>query len=121
MKPTICTLASLLAVTLTASATPSILLETIISEEHAPAQPEIISRPTVLAISGEKAIIQTGSIEYVMIATLLEAGSIDIRTVLTDKATGKKLAITHIDTQLGKVAELQVGQWIFQTKATLGK
>ena len=121
MNTTINILLAIIAITLTASAEPNLLIETIITEQHAPAEPAIISRPRVLTTSGQEAIIQKGTLEYTVTATLLDNGNIDVRAVLTDKHKDEKLATTRIESQLGKVAELQVGQFAFHTKTSLAK
>ena len=121
MKTTINILLAFIASSLTAFAAPNLLIETIITEQHAPAEPQIISRPTVLTTSGQEAIIQTGTLEYTVTATLLDNGNIDVRAALTDKHKDEKLATTRIEIQLGKVAELQVGPFAFHTKTSLAK
>ena len=121
MKTTINILLAIIATTLTASTEPNQVNETIITEQHDPAEPEIILRPTFLTTSGQEGIIQTGTLEYAVTATLLDNGNIDVRAVLTDKHKDEKLATTRIEMQLGKVAQLQVGQFAFHTKTSLAK
>ena len=121
MKATINTLLAIIAITLTASATPNLLIETIITKQNAPAEPEIVSRPTVLTTSGKEAIIQTGTFECAVTATVLDNGNIDVRAVLTDKHKDEKRATTRFETQLGKVAKFGLGQFAFQTKISLAK
>ena len=123
MKTTINTLLAVIAITLTASATPNLLIETIITEQNAPAEPRIVSRPTVLTTSGKEAIIQTGTLEYTVTATVVDNGNIDVCAVLTDKHKDEKRVTTRFETQLklGKAAKFEFGQFVFQTKISLAK
>jgi hypothetical protein len=97
---------------------PNLLIETVITEQRIPAEVKVFS---VWTVSGKQAIIQSGTLEYAVTASVLDDGTVDVRAVLTDKQKNKKLATTRINAQLGNVSELEVGQFAFKTKTALAK
>lgn len=101
MKTTINTLLATILITLTASASPALLVETTITEHHA----------------------KGGKLEYAVTPTLLDDGTVDLRAVLTERdgKNADRLAAPQIKSKLGQVAEIQIGQLAFTTKTSLAK
>lgn len=125
MKTSISTLLASIAFALTASAAPTLLVETTITK------PEIkdgrdIRRVIQLSMkveSGSKAIMRAGALEYALTPTLLDDGTVDLRAILTERDGKKadKLAAPRIKAKLGQLAKIQIGQLGFTTKTSLAK
>jgi len=123
MKTTIITLLATIVITLTASASPALLVETTITEHHAKDGKDVLLAPSITVESGKQASIQVGKLEYAVTPTLLNDGTVDLRAILTkhDGKKADKLAAPRIKAQLGQVAEIQIGQLAFTTKTSLVK
>ena len=123
MKTTINTLLATIVITLTASASPALLVETTITEHHAKGGKDVLMAPRITVESGKQATIQVGKLEYAITATLLDGGTVDLRAILTERDGKKadKLAASRITAKLGQVAEIQIGQLAFTTKTSLAK
>jgi type II secretory pathway component GspD/PulD (secretin) len=123
MKTTINTLFATILITLTASASPALLVETTITEHHAKGGKDVLAAPSITVESGKQAIIQVGKLEYAVTPTLLDDGTVDLRAVLTERdgKNADRLAAPQIKSELGQVAEIQIGQLAFTTKTSLAK
>jgi type II secretory pathway component GspD/PulD (secretin) len=123
MKTAINTLLATIVITLTASASPALLVETTITEHHAKGGKDVLMAPRITVESGKQATIQVGKLEYAITATLLDGGTVDLRAILTERdgKNADKLAAPRITAKLGQVAEIQIGQLAFTTKTSLAK
>ena len=123
MKKTINTLLATIVITLTASAAPVLLVETTISEHHAKGGKDVLLAPRIIVESGKQASIQVDKLEYTIIPTLLDDGTVDLRAALT-KQNGKqadKLAAPRIKAKLNQAATIQIGDLAFTVKTSLAK
>lgn len=123
MKTTIHTVLALAAITLSASAGPTLVLETTITEHHATGGKDVLAAPRIAVESGKLAIVRVGKLEYAVTPTLLGDGTVELRAVLTEHNGNKagKLATPRIRAKLDQVAEIQVGQLGFTTRTSLAK
>jgi type II secretory pathway component HofQ len=123
MKTAITTLLTAIAITLSASASPALLVETTITEQHPKGGKDVLAAPRITVESGKKATIRVGKLEYTVTPTLLDDGTIDLRAVLTEHNAKKadKLAEPRIIAKLGQIAEIQVGSFALATKTSLAK
>lgn len=123
MKTTLNTFLATILITLTASASPPLLVETTITEHHAKGGKDVLGAPRIIVESGKQAGIQVGKLEYTVTPTLLDDGTVDLRAILTERDGKKahKLLAPHINAKLGEVAEIQVGQLAITTKTSLAK
>ena len=123
MKTAINTLLATIVITVTASASPALLVETTITKHHTKGGKDVLTTPHITVESGKQAIIQVGKLEYAVTPTLLDDGTVDLRAILTER-NGKKadvLAAPRINAKLGQVAEMQTGQLAITTKTSLAK
>jgi hypothetical protein len=123
MKTAITTLLTVIAITLSASASPALLVATTITERHPNGGKDVVAAPRITVESGKKATIRVGKLEYTVTPTLLDDGTIDLRAVLTEHNAKKadKLAEPRIIAKLGQIAEIQVGSFALATKTSLAK
>ena len=123
MNTTISTLLASILITLSASASPALLVETTITEHHAKGGKDVLAAPSITVESGKQATIQVGKLEYAITPTLLDDGTVDLRAILTERDGKKadKLAAHRIKAKLGLVAEIHIGQLAFSTKTSLAK
>ena len=123
VKTTINTLLATIAISLTASAAPALLVETTIIEHHTNVGKDVLANPPITVESGKQAIIQIGKLEYAVTPTLLEDGTVDLRATVTQGGDKKadKLVVPTIKTKLGNVAEIQIGQLALTIKTSLAK
>jgi hypothetical protein len=123
MKTAITTLLTTIAMTLSASASPALLVETTITEQHTNGNrgKDVLAAPRITVESGKKATIRVGKLEYTVTPTLLDDGTVELRAVLTEHNAKKadKLAEPRITAKLGQIAEIQVGPFALATKASL--
>jgi len=121
MKTTINALLATIAISLTASASPALLLE-ITFTEHADAGKDVLATSCTLE-SGKQVVIQIGKFEYGVTPTLLDDGAVDLRTTVTPAGDKKaeKLVVPTITTKLENVAEIQIGQRALTIKPSLAK
>jgi hypothetical protein len=121
MKTTVTSLLATIAIAFTASAAPTLLVETTITENHANGGKDVLAAPSITVESGKQAIIQVGKLEYAVTPTLLDNGTVDLRAVLTERDGEKadRLAAPQIKAKLGKVAEIRIGDLAFTTKTSL--
>lgn len=121
MKTTINTLLATIGFVLTASASPTLLVEATISKHDAKSGRDI--QVSMKVESGNKAMMKLGELEYAVTPTLLDDGTVDLRAVLTER-NGKKvdsLSAPRTKAKLGQVTEIQIGQIALKTKASLAK
>jgi len=123
MKTTISTLLATLAITFTASAAPTLRIETSIAGLSAKGAREVLSKPTVIVESGKNATIKHGNLEFSLTPTLCDNGTVDIQTVITEHKgkNAETLATPRMIVQLGKVAEIKIGQIAFTAQPSLAK
>jgi hypothetical protein len=123
MKTTVTSLLATIAMAFTASAAPTLLVETTITENHANGGPDVLKAPAISVESGKQATVKIGKLEYAVTPTLLDNGTVDLRAVLTERDGEKadRLAAPQIKAKLGKVAEIQIGDLTFTTKTSLAK
>jgi hypothetical protein len=127
MKTSIIALIATIVSAVTACASPALLVETTITEQHAKGGPDVLSAPSIKVESGEQATVQIGirdhEIVYAVTPTLLDDGTVDISAILTkrDGEKSDKLAAPRIKAKLGEAAEIQIGQQTFTTKTSLAK
>ncbi|MEI7807740.1 MAG: hypothetical protein WCJ07_04560 [Verrucomicrobiota bacterium] len=123
MKTTINTLLATIVITLTVSASSALLVETTITEHHAKGGKDVLLAPQITVESGKQASIQVNKLEYTIIPTLLDDGTVDLRTTLT-KQNGKqadKLAAPRIKAKLNQAVTIQIGELAFNVKTSLAK
>ena len=123
MKTTINTLLATIVITLTVSASSALLVETTITEHHAKGGKDVLLAPRMIVESGKQASIQVNKLEYTIIPTLLDDGTVDLRTTLT-KQNGKqadKLAAPRIKAKLNQAVTIQIGELAFNVKTSLAK
>jgi len=121
MKTTINALLATIAISLTASASPALLVETTVTEHQVNGGKDVMTSFT--AESGKQAIIRFDKLEYAVTPTLLDDGAVDLSVTVTqggDKKTDSLLVPT-IKTKLGNVAEIQIGQVALTMKTSLAK
>lgn len=120
MKTAINALLATIAIALTASASPELVLETTITEHHAPGGKTVMSAPRIKIESGKQATAQVGNVECTFTPTLKIDGTVDFRAVFT-KHKADKIAAPCITAKLGQVVEIQIGQLAFTAKTTLAR
>jgi hypothetical protein len=123
MKITLHALFALLTIVLSASAGPTLLLETTITRDHAKGGKDVLTAPRIAVENGNQAMVRVGKLEYAVTPTLLDDGTVELRAVITEHHGNKayKLATPHIKSKLNQVAEIQVGAVGIATKASLAK
>ena len=100
-----------------------LLVETTINEHHAKGGKDVLLAPRIIVESGKQASIQVDKLEYTIIPTLLDDGTVDLRAALT-KQNGKqadKLAAPRIKAKLNQAATIQIGDLAFTVKTSLAK
>ena len=123
MKTIINTLLATIVITLTASGSPALLVETTITEHHAKGGKDVLLAPRITVESGKQASIQVNKLKYTIIPTLLDDGTVDLRATLT-KQNGKqadKLAAPRIKAKLNQAVTIQIGELAFNVKTSLAK
>lgn len=125
MKTTISTLLATIAIALTASAAPTLLVETTITDHDAKGGKDVMVAPRISVESGKRGIIQVGNTEYAITPILLGDGTVDLSISVhqTDRV-GKKddvLTAPRMLVKLGEAAEIQIGQRSYTTKTSLVK
>lgn len=120
MKTAINALFATIAIALTASASPKLVLEMTITEHHAQDGKKVLSAPRIEIENGKQATVQVGIVEVAFTTTLKNDGSVDVRAVFTEDKAGK-LAAPCITAKLGQVVEIQIGQHAFTAKTTLAE
>ncbi len=123
MRTAITTLLTAIAITFSASASPALLVETTITEQHPKGGKDVLAAPRITVESGKKATIRVGKLEYTITPTLFDDGTIELRAVITEHngKTADKLAEPRINAKLGHTAEIQVGPFALATKTSLAK
>lgn len=123
MKIVTGTLLATLAVALTASASPALLVATTITEHHAKGGPDVLKAPRITIESGKQAIVRVGKLEYAVTPHLREDGTVDLQAILTEREGNKadKLAAPRIKAKLGKEVEIRAGDLTFRTRVSLAK
>jgi hypothetical protein len=117
MKTTINTLLAIIAMSLTASAAPALLVETTISDHQANGGKEVLTVPSVTVESGKEVTIQAGQFEFGVTPTLLDDGNVDISTTIKADKPG----VISMKGKLGNVAEIRIAQTTFTIKISLAK
>lgn len=120
MKTAINTLFATIAIALTASASPELVLETIITEHHAQGGRKVLSAPRMTIEGGKQATVQVGKVECAFTPALKNDGTVDLRVVFTEHKADK-LAAPRVTAKLGQVVEIQTGQLAFTAKTTLAE
>ncbi|MEP6671938.1 MAG: hypothetical protein ABJF10_22440 [Chthoniobacter sp.] len=127
MKTTIHTLLATIAISLTASASPALLVEITTAEHHANVVnvvKGVLTIPSVTVESGKQTTIQIGKLEYAVTPTLLDDGTVDLSATVTqgDDKKAEKLVVPSVKTKLGNGVDIQIGQvaWI-TIKTSLAK
>lgn len=123
MKTSVTSLLATIAMAFTASAAPTLLVETTITERHASGGPDVLKAPAISVESGKQASVEIGKLEYAVTPTLIDDGTIKLRVVLTERDGEKpdRLAAPQIKANLGEVAEVRIGDLTFATKTSLAK
>jgi hypothetical protein len=123
MKTTITTLLAAIAIPLAVSASPALILETTITENHATGGPDVMKVPQISPESGKQAVVKVGKLEYAVTPTLLDDGTVDLRAVLTERHGDKADVLTApaIKVKIGQVGEVKIGELTFATTTSLGK
>ena len=123
MKSSVITLLATIFISFSASAAPMLLIETSIAEPNAKGEKDILSKPSIIVESGKQATINFGTLKYSLIPTLRDNGTVDIETVITER-NGKEtttLAKPRMIVELGKSAEVTLGQVSFTAKPSIRK
>ncbi len=126
MKTTLSAIFAGIAITITAAGSPEMRVDATIATDGG----HIVSRPTFVIQSGKQARVTSGEqgngqdseLTCAITPTLLDDGTVDIQTVITQREGKKtdKLA-GRVVVQLGKVAKIQVGELIFTAIPSLAK
>lgn len=123
MKTSITTLLASLVISLSASAAPHLLIETTISKHKANGDKELLGQPSVIIESGNQGSIESGKLKYALTPTLDANGTVEIEAVITER-NGEKvrtIAKPRMIVELGKVAEIKVGELSFTVQPSLAK
>lgn len=112
-----------LAIAFTASASPELLVETTLTQNHAEGGPDVLKGPSIKVKSGEPAVVVVGGLEYTVTPTLKEDGKIEVRAAVIKRKGDQadQFAAPLITTELGQTAEVKVGEFAFASKITLAK
>lgn len=112
-----------LAVAFTASASPELIVETTITQNHAQGGPDVLKGPNIKVKSGEPAVVVVGGLEYTVTPTMKEDGSVEVRLVLIKRKGDQadQFVAPLTTTKLGQTAEFTVGEFAFASKITLAK
>lgn len=123
MKSTITALLATIAIPIVAFGSPALLLKTTITERHATGEPDVMQVPQIATESGRQAVVKIGRLEYAVTPTLLDNGTVDLRTVLTERNGDKADVLTapKINAKIGQVAEIKIGDLTIATTALLEK
>jgi hypothetical protein len=123
MKTTITALLSAIAIPLAAPASPSLILETTITEHHATGGPDVMKAPQISTESGKQAVIKIGKYEYAVTPDLRDDGTVELHTVLTERNGDKADVLTAptIKAVIGQAAEIKIGDLTFVTTTSLAK
>lgn len=132
MKTAIIALLSTIVAVVTASASPTLRVETTFTEHHANGGQEVLKKaPAIWVVSGkqatlilaERGTLKKSELEYAVTPTLLDDGTVDINAILTERDGEKadKLAAPRIKAKLGEAVEIQIGQYTVATKTSLAK
>ena len=107
MKTSLSVLLSTIAFTFTTAAAPPLLIKATITGLH---DNDVLSVPAITVESGHKALIQLGWIQYGVTPTLLDAGRVALRAVVTqpDRKNTSPFSAPLVTTDLGKAAEIQL-------------
>ena len=144
MGTAVSSLLASIAMAFTASAAPTLLVETTITENDSDGGPGVLKAAAISdqsgkqatsgiwpvqwswthAISvesGKQATVKMGKLEYAVTPTLLDDGTVDLRAVLSERDGEKadRLAAPQIKAKLGQVAEIRIGDLAFTTKTSL--
>lgn len=117
------TLFACLAIVLNASASPELLVETTITQNHTEGGPDVLKGPNIKVKSGEPAVVVVGQLEYTVTPTLKEDGEVEVWTVLSKPEGDQRgqIAGSLKTTQLGQTYEFKIGQFAFASKITVAK
>lgn len=123
MKTTITTLLAAIAIPLALAASPVLVIETTITENHASGGPDVMKVSQISTESGKQAVVKVGKLEYAVTPTLLDEGTVELRAVLTEHDGDKADVLTApaIKARIGQVAEVKIGELTFATTTSLGK
>lgn len=123
MKTVTLALFASLAIAFTASASPELLVETTITQNHAEGGPDVLKAPNIKVKSGEPTVVVVGQLEYTVTPTLKEDGKVEVRAVVIEHKSDQadQLAAPLITTKLGQTAETKVGEFAFASRLTLGE
>ncbi|MEO0454401.1 MAG: hypothetical protein AAFY98_09735 [Verrucomicrobiota bacterium] len=102
-------------------AAPQILLEAEISKKNAKGGEELLSQPSLVALSGTTASIQIGKHKYLLTPTLLADGQVEIQAHLTEQDGEKVHTLSKVRTivDLDKEFQVSVGQQTLTVKPSL--
>ena len=91
--------------------------------EHSEAGDKTLARPTLFIESGKQGTVQSGKFEYHVTPTLLDNGTVDVSTTLTEHDGEKALQVADQRTKakLGHTSEVRVDALVFQTTTSLAK
>jgi hypothetical protein len=128
MKTALSAILACIAITVSAAASPAVRIDATIATdgEH------VVMRPSFIVQSGKQAKMTSdqhkqgkgpiSELTCAVTATLLDNGSVDIQTVITQREGKKTDTLTgRIVAQLGKVAKLQVGELVLTATPSLAK
>ncbi|MFZ4779627.1 MAG: hypothetical protein ACOYM3_30055 [Terrimicrobiaceae bacterium] len=123
MKTIITTLLATIAIPLAVSASPTLILETTITEHHATGGPDVMKVPRFSTESGKQSVITVGKLEYSVTPTLLDNGTVELHAVLTESNGDKADVLTAptIRAKIGQAAEIKIGDLTFATTTSLAK
>lgn len=123
MRTTIGTFIASIVIPLSASGAPQLLISTTISKHDAKGDTELLSKPSIIIESGNQGIIESGKREYIITPTLRDNGTVDIQTVITE-SRGKETATLskpRMIVELGKIAQVRIGQLVFTAQPSISK
>jgi hypothetical protein len=123
MKAVICFTFAAIALTSTAFAAPTLLVEAKITEHQADGGSVVLAAPHLTVTDGTQAIVGVGKVEYSITPKLLDDGNVLLQIVILklNDRQGEPLAAPRIVSQLGKTATFRVGQLEMSLNATLAK
>jgi len=123
MKTTITALLAAIAIPLAAFASPTLILETTITEHHATGGPDVMKAPQISTESGKQVVIKVGKFEYAVTPALLDDGTVELHAVLTERNGDKADVLTApaIKAIVGQAAEIKIGDLTFATTTSLAK
>ena len=101
---------------------PKLLLDTTITHLSPTGDKRIITKPHIFVPSGRSATVAIANFKYVIVPTLLDNATVDLRAVLTVRNDDKEIEFAaKLNTELGKTTEVRLGEFNITTTTSIVK